>query len=82
MMLMYPEPTIPMFQVSINPDAGASCHPKLGETLREFRAEDVMILASGSISHNLGEVQRDKTDGGNFLGIPDSLTGCVIARWR
>ena len=56
-----------MFQVSIDPDTGASCHLKLGETLREFRAEDVIILAPGSISHNLGEVKRDKTDGGISL---------------
>ena len=62
MMLMYPEADIPVFQVSIDPEAGPDHHLKLGQILRGLRAEGVLIVASGSMGHNLGEVRRDSPD--------------------
>ena len=69
MILTHPEPTIPVFQVAIDPHTGPSRHLRLGETLCEFRAGGVLILASSKISHNLGEVQCDKHDREEFLWV-------------
>jgi len=54
--LMYPAADIPIVQVSINSRLGASHHYIYGKLLASLRAENIMIMGSGGISHNLGEV--------------------------
>jgi 4,5-DOPA dioxygenase extradiol len=50
-----PQADIPVFQVSMPFDLDAAGAGRMGATLQSLRASGVMILGSGSLTHNLGE---------------------------
>jgi 4,5-DOPA dioxygenase extradiol len=62
MKLIFPKANIPIVQISINSQLGPEAHYRLGKCLRVLREQDVLIVGSGGISHNLREL---------FTKIPD-----------
>ena len=62
LMLMYPEADIPVTQISVQSRLGPEHHWRLGEALRPLRDEGVLIIASGSVTHNLQEFGRHHYD--------------------
>ncbi|HDS1737798.1 class III extradiol ring-cleavage dioxygenase [Pseudomonas sp. BP8] len=54
--LMYRDAAIPVIQVSLPSQAGPALQLQVGQALASLRAEQVLLIGSGSITHNLGEL--------------------------
>lgn len=62
LMLMYPEATIPVVQVSIQPGMSPAYHYDLGAALSSLKQNNILIIGSGGITHNLHEALFDDYD--------------------
>nr|WP_314901007.1 class III extradiol ring-cleavage dioxygenase [uncultured Deefgea sp.] len=64
--LMYPAADVPVVTISLAQNTDAAVHWALGERLAEILPDDVLLIGSGSITHNLRDafsrMQTGKTD--------------------
>ena len=62
LMLMYPEATIPVVQLSAQTELDPKHHVDLGRALRPLRKDGVLIFGSGGATHNLPEIHKYSSD--------------------
>lgn len=56
---IFPEATIPVFQLSIDYTKPSRFHYELGQELSSLRSQGVLIIGSGNLVHNLGMISFD-----------------------
>jgi len=63
---LLPRANLPVFQVSMPVDLDPNGAMKLGETLAPLREHGVMIIGSGSLTHNLYEFRQQATQAASY----------------
>jgi 4,5-DOPA dioxygenase extradiol len=58
LLYMYPDADIPVVQISVQPALGPRHHVELGRAVRALTAENVLIIGSGHMTHNLRDWAR------------------------
>lgn len=77
--LAFPGADIPTFQVSLQSSLDPAAHLRLGRALAPLRREGVLILASGFMTHNLGELHPPGTPPQAWAQGFDSWVAGVLA---
>lgn len=63
LMLMWPDAHIPVLQLSVQPEHGPEHHYRMGQALEPLTREDVLILGSGSFTHDLSTLRLGSGQG-------------------
>lgn len=85
LMLMYPEASVPVVQVSLKQSFDPAEHIALGKALAPLRAQGVLIIGSGMSFHSFRASAKENEDFDNWLtqilvdGSPLDVTGQLIA---
>jgi 4,5-DOPA dioxygenase extradiol len=75
LMLMYPKADIPVVQLSIQPNKGPEHHLALGRALAVLREDDVLVIGTGSMTHNLRMMTRGE------VNAPEAPWAREFAEW-
>ncbi|MFM8692109.1 MAG: DODA-type extradiol aromatic ring-opening family dioxygenase [Limnohabitans sp.] len=59
LMHLYPQANVPVVQVSLPADAGPAQVYALGQALAPLREQGILLIGSGSMTHNLYELRRE-----------------------
>lgn len=71
LILMYPDADIPVVAVSVDPQKGAEYHYKLGKALSDLSRKGILVIGSGSFTHNLREAFPNLRQGLRAIDVPD-----------
>ena len=80
--LIYPKIDIPVITLSLNPLLAPEEQYKIGKALSSLKKEDILIIGSGGIVHNLSEVTADAGDKINNWAIEfDDWINDKVKNW-
>jgi 4,5-DOPA dioxygenase extradiol len=60
LMLMYPDADIPVIPVAVQPNDSPAHHYAMGQAMAKLRERDILVLGSGSFTHDLHRVFRQE----------------------
>jgi 4,5-DOPA dioxygenase extradiol len=60
LLYMYPDADVPVVQISLQPQLGTRHHLRLGRALRELEEDNVLVIGSGHMTHNLRDWMRGR----------------------
>jgi 4,5-DOPA dioxygenase extradiol len=58
LLYMYPDADVPVVQISLQPGLGTRHHFRLGRALRKLEEDNVLVIGSGHMTHNLRDWMR------------------------
>jgi 4,5-DOPA dioxygenase extradiol len=83
LLLAYPAADIPVLQVSLQTELGPAHHVALGAALRTLRAEGVLVIGSGSFTHDLrrfrGGIPLDALETSDVAAFSDWMDARILA---
>lgn len=68
--VMYPNADIPVVEISVQPNQNAKYHYNIGQALASLKDENIFIIGSGNLTHNLREAFR-----GQHQKTPEWVSG-------
>jgi 4,5-DOPA dioxygenase extradiol len=74
LLLMYPQADIPVVALSVQPQRDAALHYRIGQLLEPLRHENILVIGTGNLTHNLQEAFR-----GHHPSTPGWVSG--FAGW-
>ena len=75
LLLAWPAADIPVAQLAIQPRQDPAHHLALGRALAALAEEGVLVIGSGSFTHNLGRIRRER------VGVADEPDVAAFAEW-
>jgi len=79
LMLMYPAADIPVAQLSVQSALGPKHHFEIGRAIAGLRDEGVLIVGSGSFTHDLSRAGAHRTVPPDVPAFADWLDDAVVA---
>ena len=76
---MFPDADVPVVQLSLDQRKAPASHYELGRELRGLRKKGVLILGSGNMVHNLGEMVWEDTAYDWALAFDERMKGLILS---
>ena len=76
---LFPAADVPVLQVSVQPGRDARHHLALGAALAPLRDDNVLVVGSGHLTHNLGEYLRGRPRAAQSVAFRDWVHARLLA---
>ncbi len=76
LILIFPGANIPVVELSVQPNLDAAHHLRVGQALAPLRDENILVMGSGSTTHNLRELGRSHEA---FIAFENWVCDAIVA---